>query len=378
MRRGLTLLAALAIAGCGTSEVREPPAPLVDFKPSAKVTRVWRASAGRATHDYVGLAPALVGDAVYAADRRGRVSAYAAVDGRRLWRTRLNVRASGAVGAGADLVLVGTRDGLIIALDRATGKERWRAAVASEVLALPAEAAGIVVVQTADGRLYGFATGDGKLLWVQDRAEPSLSLRGTSGPIIVGNVVYTGFASGKIAAVAIKDGRMLWETTVALPHGRSEIERLVDVDASPVVRDDMLYAVAYQGRLIAVDLRAGSVAWSRDVSSHAGLAVDGAHVYVSDAHGEVWAFDRATGANVWRQDKLRGRALNAPARVGDYLAVGDFDGYVHWLALDDGAMVARLRIDNAPIRSPAAVSTDILYVTTHDGRLAALRVQSKK
>ena len=361
---------ALAAVGCASRSVREPPSPLVEFTPRASIETLWTADIGSATGRQM-LRPALYDGVVYAADATGEVSAYRSDTGRRIWEADLELPVSGAVGVGEGLVLIGTRKGALIALDAPSGKELWRAAVSSEVLAPAVAHRGVVAVQTVDGKLVGLSAPDGKRLWLYERAEPALSLRGTSAPIIVDDVVLSGFASGRLVGLQLRDGRVLWELPVSQPRGRNEIERLVDVDASPIVRGDMLYAASYRGKLVAANLRAGSVAWSRDISSYAGLALDGKNIYVTDDVGQVYAFDQRTGANVWRQEKLRGRGVSAPMYVDGRVAVGDTEGYVHYLAVDDGSLLARQRVAGGPVRL-GVVHGDTLYVSASD-TLAALR-----
>src|SRR5581483_5087713 len=195
-------------------------------------------------------------------------------------------------------------------------------------------------------------------------------------PVVFADIVLTGFASGRLVALQLNDGRLLWELPVSQPRGRNEIERLVDVDAPPLVRGETLYAVSYHGKLIAVNMRNGTILWSRDVSSHTGLAADTGYVYLTDEIGQVLAFDQRTGASVWKQEKLRGRELNAPVVDGDYVVVGDYDGYVHWLARDDGRIQARYRVARGAIRAPGVLAPGVVYVIAGD-TLAALRASGR-
>lgn len=370
-----------ALAGCASDSAirREPPASLTDFSSEARVTELWKISVGSGFgKDYFKLVPFLEGDVIYSTDAKGRVRAWARSDGRRLWTVDLDAPVTGGVGGGDKIVVVGTKKGQVIALHMADGTPAWRADVSSAILAPPAVGMGVVVVQAVDGRLFGLAAQDGARLWVYDQmTEPPLTLRGTSAPVIVRDVVLTGFASGKVLALVLKEGRTLWEFPVALPRGRNEIERLVDVDASPVVANGMLFAASYQGKIIAVDTRTGQNIWTRDVSTYTGMDADQANVYLSDEFGNVIAFDQRSGASVWRQDKLRGRMLNTPSFVSGYIAVGDFEGYMHWLARDDGRIVARYHIGDAAIRAKVLADRGILYVTNQDGALVALELASK-
>jgi outer membrane protein assembly factor BamB len=228
-----------------------------------------------------------------------------------------------------------------------------------------------------DGRLFGLAAADGKRLWVYERSEPALSLRGTDTPVMVADAVVAGFASGKVVALRLKDGGAMWEATVSQPRGRNEIERLVDVDVPPLVFGDAVYAASYQGKLAALNPRTGAVLWSRDVSTYSGLTSDGNNLYLTDDKSNVLAFDRRTGASLWKQEGLRGRRLNGPVVYGDAVVVADAEGYVHWLARDDGRFVARYSLGGGPIRAPAIVGGDTLFVSNASGTLAALQLTRK-
>lgn len=369
----IVALSLLALSACASRSVREPPAPLPEIKPERRVSEVWSVDVGASAKRALHLAPALEDGTVYMADPRGRVSAYAADTGQRLWRVDLDAPVSGATGVGEGLVLVGSRRGEVIAVDRESGRRAWTTQVSSEVLAAPAAAARIVVTQTVDGKVFGLAASDGKQMWVYERTEPALTLRSTAQPVIVNDVVLTGFASGRIAALRLQDGKLLWEVPVTQPRGRNEIERLVDVDASPLVLGETIYAASYQGKLVALNPRGGAVVWSRDVSTYRALASDGRNIYITDDRGHVLAFDRQSGASVWRQDQLRGREPSAPIVQGEYLIVGDFEGYVHWLALEDGRLLARHRVGGG-VRAPAVSAGETLYVAGLSGSLTALRL----
>lgn len=378
MTRALPCLLTLLVLGaCASAPVREPPAPLVEFKPDVAIREVWSARVGGETKDWVGLVPKISDGTLYVAGPQGQVHALVLESGRSVWQTELKDKIGGAVGIGEGLVLLGTRRGEVIALDRTSGKLVWRAPVSSEVLAAPAAGGGVVVVQTVDGRLFGLSATDGKRLWVDQRTEPALSLRGTSVPMIAGAVVVAGFANGKLAALDLHSGRARWEATVGQPRGRNEIERLVDVDAASLIMTDAIYASSYQGRLVALNPVNGSIGWSRDVSSYTGIAGDGNNVYVTDAAGRVLAFDRRTGASLWKQEALRGRSLNAPVVYRDYVVVADYQGYVHWLARADGRFVARHQAGSDPVRAPAMTDGDLLLVLGQSGNLVAVRPDPK-
>lgn len=376
MRRVGAASLLLVLNGCswfGDAPV-EVPAALVEFEPTANVTELWSANSGTGPgRQYLKLVPVLHGNTIYVVDTRGRVRALAQDSGQERWRTNLDMETTGGAGFGDDLVLVASRKGVVVALEPGKGQVMWQAQVGSEVLAPPAAESGVVVVQSVDGRLSGFAAATGKRLWGVDRSEPALSLRGTATPVIVGGVVLTGFASGKILAIGLQNGRVLWETPVAQPQGRSEIERLIDVDVPVLVVGRMLLAAAYQGKIVAVDMEGGRLLWSREISTHSALTADGTNVYVSDARANVIALDLRSGTTVWKQDKLALRRLSAPVVTGSSVAVADFEGYVHWLAREDGRFLARARAAHAAILASPIADGDTLYVNTQNGQLVALR-----
>jgi outer membrane protein assembly factor BamB len=382
-RIGILIMLAALITGCAAigdafrdSSNIEPPEPLTAFEPSAQAVTLWRRNVGRRTEQrYLRLRPAALGDTVYAAGRGGDVSAYDVRTGEQRWRTDTDTRISGGPGVGDGLVVVGTSDGEVLALSTEDGALAWRRRVSSEVLAAPAAAEGVVVVRTQDGKLVGMGASDGERLWVYDRAVPALSLRGTSTPVIAGGSVIAGFDNGLLAGLALKNGQLLWENRIAIASGRSELERLVDIDADPVVADGFVYVVTFQGRVAAVDRRSGDVAWRRDMSSYAGLGVDRRSIYVTDSSSFVWALDRGSSASVWRQDQLARRDLTPPVVLGDHVAIGDFEGYVHFLDRDDGRLAARVHVDGDGIASAPLALDELLLVYGRGGTLTALRLE---
>jgi len=366
----------LLLAACAGSESRlqrETPTPLAELKNAAPVRSHWSTSigAGAGPENFV-LSPAAEGNVVYAVDNRGLVVATNVRRGNELWRVSLDLPVTAGPGVGDGLVVVGTRKGEVIALEAATGKRRWNAKVTSEVLAPPAVHSGYVVVQSVDGRIAGFMAADGKPQWVYARSEPPLSVYGTSRPVILGNYVLSGFASGRAVAVGLRDGRLLWEYPVAEPRGRNEIERLVDVDAPVLVVRNLLYAAAYQGKIVAVDLRNGKAVWTRELSVHTGMAADDRYLYLTTEHGEVAALDLNTGASVWKQDKLKYRQVTGPAVAGAHVVVADSEGYVHWLSARDGRLTGRHRLGSSSIRTNPINVQNTFVVLNQGGQLAGL------
>lgn len=379
-----SLISLALLAGCstvgdmfsfGTSNA-QPPEPLTDLTPSVRITTVWDRNIGAgAGRRYLRLVPVVQGSRVFAAEHKGRVSAHDVSNGEQLWQADTDISIGGGPGVGEGLVLVGGIDGLVVALNAETGAPMWRRQVSSEVLAAPVAAQGVVVVRTQDGKLTGLAVADGAPLWVYDRAVPALSLRGTSAPVIIGDTVVAGFDNGLLVLLALRDGQLLWESRIAIASGRSELERLVDIDADPLVVGDVIYVVTFQGRVAAVDRMSGNLLWQRDMSSHAGMGVDRRYVFVTDDSSHVWAIDRDNSASVWRQDKLARRALTPPTPFGAYVVVGDFEGYVHFLDREDGRLAGRLRVDGAGLAVAPVMVDDLLLVYGRGGTLTALKTE---
>jgi outer membrane protein assembly factor BamB len=347
MKPRIGLIACLAgLSACswfGGQEPANPPTPLTEFESQATVRELWSKDIGAgAQQNYLRLEPALTRDVLYVTDARGHVQALALPGGRVLWEVSL-----------------------------------WRAQVTSEVLAPPVISNGVAVVQCVDGRLHALKLEDGQRLWSIERSEPALSLRGTATPVVVSDLVFAGQASGKMLAASLKDGRVIWEIPVAQSQGRSEIERLIDVDSPVLVAGRVLIAAAYQGKVVAVSLDNGRLLWSRDISTYLPLASDGAHVFISDDRGHLLALDLNSGATVWKQEKLQNRRPSAPAVVGAAVAVGDFEGYVHWLSREDGRFLARTRASSYPVVTTPLADTPLLYVITQNGKLFAYRIDPR-
>ncbi len=377
----------LILGGCGISDWihggasnLEPPAELRDFPAAYRVEKVWRTDiGGGADVKYIKRSPYVDDNVLFVSEPKGRVRAYNAASGKDLWKVQLkDTEIEGGTGFGHGMVLLGTKNGEVIALNAASGVREWSSQVSSEILAPPSVGSGIVVVQTVDGKIFGLATATGDRLWMQEHSVPALTLRGTSTPVIVSDVVLTGLANGNVVAYRLSDGKQLWEVPVSEPRGRSAIERLTDVDAPPLVVGSTLYAAAYHGKLVAFNLQAGRILWARDISVYSGMAADANIIYVSDENGYVTALDLATGTRVWQQKGLHGRWLSAPAVIGNTVAVGDFEGYVHWLSTDDGRFVARYRVGSDAILGAPVAGTETLYVGDQGGEVAALQLHPKK
>lgn len=373
----------LGLSGCGAIETlfveevyEAPPSELTEFTPEFELKPMWKSEAGDgAGESNNDLGAWWQNGLVVAVDHEGEVSAFNAETGKRQWETELDVTVVAGVGGGMNMVLVGTQKGELIALNEADGEERWRSRLTSEVLARPIAGENIVVARTADGRVTGLSAEDGQILWSYQRSVPLLSLRGAGAPVIAEGRVIAGYDNGKLVALSITDGKVVWEKSVAVPRGRTELDRLVDIDADPVVINDTVYVVTYQGNVAGVDLTSGQTLWSREMSSQTGLAaVYGDAVYVTDDEGNVWSVQDGSGDALWRQTRLVRRQVTGPAVAGEYVVVGDLEGYIHWIARNDGRFVARQQITDAAIRSQPFVVDGVLYITAVDGTVAAVRV----
>lgn len=382
MRRFLAVaaVASLGLAGCdwikspGGKEVN-PPVELTDFAPTLGVSRVWSRDLGDgAGKSAFKLRPAYGDGLVFASDSSGNVAAFDAASGAPRWRTELPEPASSGPGVGDDLVVVGGVEGAVVALSAEDGSQRWTARASSEVLAPPAVAGGVVVVRAQDGRLFGFDAADGSRRWVFDRGVPLLTLRGNGAPLVADGVVYAGYDNGKVVALNVGDGVLRWEQTLAQPEGRTELERMVDVDGELALGNGELFAASYRGQVGALTPDNGRVVWSRDVSSAAGVALAGDKLVVVAEDGAVAALDIRSGAALWKQDGLAYRWPGSPVVVGGHVLVGDFEGFLHWLSIEDGSFAARQRMGDEGIRATPLVVGDVVYVASAEGELAAWRV----
>lgn len=346
MKRFLLLLLSNLLFGCTISPSPVlPPVPLTSIDDPMYVRVNWNSIIGSGVAEkYLKLQPVIAGNTGYVADYKGYVRAFDVRTGSRIWEIQLDTPIASGPALVEGKLLFGTSQGEVLARALHDGSEIWRVQVSSEVLAPPTGANGVIVIRTVDGRVYGMEAASGKRLWVYDRTVPLLTLRGISAPVIKNDIVIVGSDSGKLSALTLKTGTVLWETQIADPRGRTELERMVDIDVPPVVIEDVIYVITYQGRLATVQLQSGRMMWARDISSYSGIALDPYRVYVSDQESQVWALNRFTGATLWRQDKLLRRAITGPVLQGPYLVVADYDGYVHWLRREDGRIVARKRV----------------------------------
>jgi len=376
----LLLAAMMVLSACKSKDDKkkvEKPAELVKLEnPTVRIDKVWGASVGGGGKKLrLGLGIGIGGGRLYAAGRDGEVAAFDLKTGKQVWRTKTKLELTGGTGVGADLVAVGTGDGQVIAFAADTGAERWRAGVKGEILSAPAVAEKEVVVRTVDGKLRGLAIEDGHEVWIAEQQIPRLTLRGQATPVVTQDVAISGFDNGRVLAVSLTDGQTVWESPVSPPHGRTELERLNDIDAAVKVAGEEVFVAGFQGRAAMLALDSGQIWWTRDLSSYRGVDVDDDQVYVATSTGELVALKRRTGTEVWRNDSLKNRSLSAPAAVGDYVVVADLDGYVHWFDRATGTLAGRSkaggeRVTNAPLSVDGT-----LYLINDGGGIVALRGQ---
>ncbi len=383
MRIWLALGAAalLLVSACDKDKDAEPPALLVPFPQTLPVARLWGDKLPGGKKQMVlrlGLGPAIDEGLVFAATHQGEVVGVSLETGRNVWVKKTKLPLSAGPAAAFGMVVLGTSKGTVLAFDAKSGHERWRVNLNSELLSTPAIGEKVVVVRSVDGRLRGLAADSGKELWSAEQQVPRLSLRGTGIPVIAKDVAVCGFDNGKVMAVSLTTGDTVWDSAIAAPHGRTELERLIDIDSAVRVVGQDVFVASFQGRTAMLALDSGQIWWAHDMSSYRGLAVDEENLYVTQADGEVVAMRQRDGSEVWRNKKLRMRGLTVPSLTRTALVVGDFQGYLHWLDKTTGNLVARqLVIKKQRISNPFAVTDDTVVVLTDGGVLAAFRANPR-
>jgi outer membrane protein assembly factor BamB len=373
--RWLAVGALLVLAACSKDKDIDQPVKLTDINATLRVERVWSASVADkgAKPLRLGLGLAVDGKRVYAAGRKGEVAAFDVETGRTLWRVKTKLPLSGGPGAGSGLVVVGSTFGDLIALNEADGATRWKVRLNGEVLAAPVVSDRIIAIRTVDGRLHALSLKDGQEQWMQEQQVPRLSLRGTSWPVMTGDLVLSGFDNGKVAAVNVNDGSVQWETTIAPAHGKTELERLDDIDAAVRVSGSDVYVVGFQGRVAMLALDTGQIWWSHDESSFRAIGLDDECLYLSTADGEIVALRRRTGTELWRQKGLLHRRLSAAVETDTAVVTADYQGYVHWLDKATGAVAARMSTGKVRISNTPVVVGNMLLVVNDVGKINAFR-----
>jgi outer membrane protein assembly factor BamB len=387
MKKLPLLLCLSLLSGCSwmkfwegdDAESKVAPAKLTSFDEEIRIQRLWARSAGSGQDPlFSGLVPAIADGRVYAAGSKGTVVAVSAATGEVLWRRELDeTRLSGGVGHGGGMVLVGDLEGRLHALDADTGRLLWERFLGSEIISAPAANDRVVAVQTVDDTLLGLNAGDGSQLWQYDAETPNLTLRGTSSPLVTSTMAITGFANGKIVALNAGTGSLLWESRVAVPKGRTELERMVDIDGSPLLAEDVVYVTSYQGRAAAMSRGTGRELWLQEISSHQqpGYGLD--QVYITETDDTLTALRANSGQVLWSNDQLTYRKLTAPVYVNGYVAVADADGYLHVLSPVDGRLVGRTKVDGSGVSSAMVTDGESLYVLDNDGDIKAYSLKAR-
>lgn len=375
------LCALLMLGGCSAVDTvqgwvgKKPgvePAKLTEFSPAAKFEVRWHADVGDAEASM--LSPAIASDAIYGVSGKGALSRIERATGKLVWRIESGIHVTGGVGLGAGVLVIGSDKGEVLSYDE-QGKLRWKSKVSSEVLSVPQVAQGIVIVRTGDGHITGLNIDDGKRVWLYERSTPALVIRSHAGVTVQRDVAYAGFAGGKLVALNVKDGMALWETSVSQPRGNTELERISDITSNPVVDDEQVCAIAFQGRLACYDAAQGSPLWNREISSDKGMMLLRKYLYLSDAKGSLLALDKTTGSTIWKNEQLFMRDAATPFAQDKFVVSGDYEGFLHALNREDGRFVARLKLDGSAILSSAIELDGGLLVQTKAGGLYSLSLQ---
>lgn len=370
------LLSLLTLAACSSgTDNSEPPAELTTIEDSIRLIVNWeldtRASSNRASYR---LRPLLLGDRIYTIDTQGSILGVDAERGRRLWRFDTGLAAIAGLGGSSELIIATSREGRVAAYRPIEkGLEAvWEVELASEIRASPVLDGEQVFVRSVDGKLRSLAASDGSQQWVVSRRVPSLSLTGNSEPLVAGGIVIVGQDDGKLVAFNRTDGDVRWETSIGIPSGRTEVERLVDIDGRFELRDGVIYVASFQGRLAAVQAVSGDLLWTREFSSYQPIALDDEAIYLAADNSHLWSIDRRTGSAFWKQDVLNARRVTAPSIVGEYLVVGDLDGYLHWFKREDGKLVGRIRFADTRTYIQPLVWRDSIVSLDRVGTLASI------
>ena len=387
IRVSILCLMLSVVTGCGFSDwVRNPfgddedpraPAELLDVVSETTINRNWRINVGNGQGDnYKKLTPVVDGGFVFAASDDGEIIAVNTINGDLMWQTEVENSITGGVGAGDGIVMIGTEAAELIVFNQSNGEEVWRASVSSEILSQPKTNGDIVVAQTVDGKLIALNREDGMQRWTYETTLPALTLRGTSSPILTSEgTVVAGFSNGILVSVAAEDGVYVWEERVAVPDGQYDIERVIDVDGELLVDGSRILAASYQGNLMAFDIASGQIVWGMEASSYHGMDQGFGNIYYSDDKSHLIALRNNSSEVVWQNEELQYRDLTAPKAISNYVAIADYEGYLHLVSQIDGRIVGRTRIDNDGIRSNLIDDDGKLIVYGNSGSLVSLTIE---
>ncbi|MFK3864599.1 outer membrane protein assembly factor BamB [Pseudoalteromonas rhizosphaerae] len=375
------------LVGCSSSD-DEDELVLPEIVNQFETKVIWQESIGDGVEHYFSrLTPAVYKDRVFVANRAGKVEALSLENGNTLWETDvrenltfwpwqsdISAKLSGGILQAYGKIFIGSEHGYLVALDRETGDVVWRKKVPGEVLAKPAAGDGLIYVNLGSGKLLALHPDTGEERWSHEQEVPALTLRGQSSPTVANGGVLVGLETGKLSVLISDSGYSAWSAEIATPKGASEFERLVDVDTQPLISGPYAYAIAYNGNLAAVDIRSGNVVWKREYSSYRDLAMDTQTIYVVDSNGVVYGLDKTSGIERWSQPALRGWYLTGPAVAGNYLAIGDQEGNLHWLNKESGELVSREDFDSSGFFIEPIVADDKLILYTRDGEVSAVKI----
>ena len=380
MNKILLFLLPLIISGCSffgkEDDPTITPAILEDIVAEVELKRLWTAKVGVKKEDYlITLRPFVSRERLITADYEGKIVSLNPETGKKIWDINLETSLSGGVGYGFGKVYVANLEGKVFAIDADNGDLIWSSNVSSEVLSRPSSNGKVVIVNSIDNQMTALDVSDGSLVWKHDGDAPILSVRGVSDAIVTDNMVISGFDSGKLIAFNSSNGSISWETRVALPKGRTELERMVDIDGAPILVGDVIYVVSYQGKVAAYSRGTGSSLWFQDASSHKSPAHHKNQVFITDEDDSVIALNSGNGRIEWSNDDLFLRKLTGPTIVSNYVAVADFEGYVHLLDSTDGSFKGRIKVDRGGISAPLSSYKDILYIHSDKGLLSAYEIQ---
>jgi outer membrane protein assembly factor BamB len=381
-RSALLVMLASGLLACSSlsdDEDKDIVAPLVELPEGAiKLDDAWSRGLGDQGDEALSLAitPAIDGGTIYAANADGRVLAISRADGDVRWKTHLDAPIISAVGAGSGLVIVSSNAGVIHALDAVSGEQKWTAQASSEVLAAAVTDGDVVIVQAVNSQVQAFDAATGKLRWSYSASQAVLSLRGNSAPVIRDGFVYLAFDTGKIAALDAKSGVMRWEQRFVIPEGRSELERVIDVQGDPLVTDSDVVVGCYQGAVISVERERGQPQWGEKASVLRSMAEGDGSVFIVEGGDVLRAMRMSTGREAWKSDVFAGRHLSAPAVIGEYVAVADKEGYIHLLSQSDGRYAGRYKVGGDGVRNNLLSDGSTLYVLTNSGKLYALGIKA--
>ncbi len=395
------LLCAVLLSGCSwfSKKTGQEPMELESFKETAKLSEIW--SRGVGDGQGIGLTqltPVIDGDKIYTVDHEGVVTALNRQNGKKLWSTKITKEISGWIGSvvysfkekdlnhgitggisyADGLLYIGNYAGEVVALSATNGKEIWRKQLKGEISSVPQTNGQVVAVQTMNGKLFVLDAKTGADMWFFENPPPVLTLRGSAAPLVTDSAIFAGFANGRLMAFNPSNGLILWEQRMALPKGRSELDRMVDIHASPLIKDGILFVGTYQGRIAAVARGTGGSVWGVDGSTSESLAAADDKLFVSQSDGKVTAYSLTSGEQLWQNEKLLRRRLSGPQTFGDYVAVVDFEGYMHVMNQSNGELAARDRVDRKGVRAPMLTDGTTLYVYGNGGNLMAFTAKAKK